>query len=182
MPAIGHLFAFAIVVTGVGAWCDWRTGHIPNWLTFGAFGAAVLYHAAYGWLTGTPRDALTGAGFSLLGAVACLLVPLLLYRFEAIGGGDVKLLAALGAILRPMLGVEAELYGFVAVALIVPGQLAYQGKLGRVLGNTVAIATNPFRPKARRREIPPEMLTSVRFGPGVFAGTCGAAALHWSSL
>jgi hypothetical protein len=81
-----------------------------------------------------------------------------------------------------MLGIEAEMYGFMAVAVIAPARLAYEGKLGSVLANTLAIVRNPFLPKAKRREIPSEMLTSVRFGPGIFAGACGAAAMHWSNL
>ena len=182
MPATVYLFAFAIAVTAIGAWTDWRTGQIPNWLTFGAFGVAMVGHAVYGFMTSTPRGAAEAAGFTLLGALACALVPLILYRVEAIGGGDVKLLAALGAILHPMMGVEAELYGFLAVALIMPAKLAWDGKLTKVLLNTLAIVKNVFLPKEKRKEIPQEALTSVRFGPGIFAGTCGAAAMHWSAL
>jgi prepilin peptidase CpaA len=183
MSATAYIFSLALVVTAVGAYIDWRTGHIPNWLTGGAFVAGLLGHAIYGIAVhGTPKRALMGAGFSVLGAFFCALVPLLLYRQEAIGGGDVKLLAALGAILQPMRGVEAELYGFVAVALIMPAKLAYEGKLGQVLKNTLAIAKNPFMPKDKRLEVPTEMMTSVRFGPGIFVGTCGAAAMHWSAM
>lgn len=189
MTATHYLFGFVLALTAVGAVYDWRTGHIPNWLTLGALGVGVVGHAALG-LAGNPHpgvvatgrafDALTGAAFSLLGAATCAVVPLVLYRLGAIGGGDVKLLAALGAILRPMLGIEAELYAFVAAAIVAPGWLAYHGKLGTVLGNTLALVKNPFLPEERRRDIAPEMLTSVRFGPAIFAGTCGVAAMHWS--
>lgn len=187
MPPVAHIFGFALAVTAIGAWYDWRTGHIPNWLTLGALGVAIVAHGGYAFATNptaasNARAAFEAAGLSLLGAAICSIVPLLLYRMDAIGGGDVKLLAALGAILRPMLGIEAELYGFLAAAIIAPAWLAYEGKLGAVLANTVAIVKNPFLPKTKRREIPPEMLTSIRFGPGVFVGTCGAAAMHWSSL
>jgi hypothetical protein len=81
-----------------------------------------------------------------------------------------------------MLGVEAEMYGFVGVAMIMPARLAYEGKLKQVLFNTVAIATNPFRPKDKRKEVPSEMLTEVRFGPGIFLGTCITATLHWTTV
>jgi prepilin peptidase CpaA len=182
MPAIAHIFGFAIAVTAIGAWYDWRTGKIPNWLTLGALPVAIVVNAAYALGSGTPREALTAGAVSVLGAVACAIVPLMLYRLDAIGGGDVKLLAALGAILGPMFGIEAELYSFVAVGLIVPARLAYEGKLTAVLRNTLSIVINPFLPKTKRRKIPVEMLTSVRFGPGILAGTCGAAAMHWSSL
>ncbi len=182
MPTAAHMFVLALAVSATAAWYDWRTGHIPNWLTFGAFGVGLALHGGYAMVAAGPKGAAMAAGYSVLGAFVCALVPLLLYRLEAIGGGDVKLLAALGAILRPMLGIEAELYGFLAVAVIMPAYLAYEGKLGAVLSNTMAIVKNPFLPKSRRKQVPQEMLTSVRFGPGIFAGTCCAAAMHWSAL
>ena len=183
MPATAYIFIPALAVTAIGAVYDWRTGRIPNWLTLGALAAGLLGHAAWGLMqTGSAMGAVRSLGFSVLGAVACVAVPLLLYRMDAIGGGDVKMLAALGAMLRPMLGVEAEMYGFVAVALIMPARLAYEGKLKRVMLNTLAIATNPFRPKDKRKEVPKEMLTEVRFGPGIFLGTCVTATLHWTQL
>lgn len=182
MPTAAHMFLLALAVTATAAWYDWRTGHIPNWLTLGALAVGVAFHATFAMIAAGPKSAAAAAGSSVLGAVVCALVPLLLYRLDAIGGGDVKLLAAVGAILRPMLGIEAELYGFLAVAVIMPAYLAYEGKLGAVLSNTMAIVKNPFLPKPRRKQVPQEMLTSVRFGPGIFAGTCLAAAMHWSSL
>ena len=81
-----------------------------------------------------------------------------------------------------MLGVEVELYAFVALAIVAPGKLAYDGKLGAVLGNTLAIAKNPFLPKERRRNVPAEMLTPVIFGPAAFVGACLAALMHWRTL
>jgi len=175
-----HVFlGLALVVAAIGGWSDWRTGHIPNWLTLGALAAAPLLHAGSLIAAGKSHDALAAVGFSVLGAAACILVPLLLFRLEAIGGGDVKLLAALGALCMPMIGVELELYAFLAAAVFAPGRLAYEGKLGKVLGNTLMLVKNPFLPKERRRRIEPEMLTPLRFGPAIFAGTCGVAFLHW---
>lgn len=183
MPATAHIFTLALAVTAIGAVYDWRTGRIPNWLTLGALLVGLVGHAVLGFMqTGTAMGAIRSLGLSVLGAAACAAVPLLLYRMDAIGGGDVKMLAALGATLRPMLGVEAEMYGFVAVALIMPARLAYEGKLKQVMLNTLAIATNPFRPKDKRKEVPKEMLTEVRFGPGIFLGTCVTATLHWANV
>lgn len=169
----------AAVVTLVAAAVDLRRGQIPNWLTLGPLAAAVAAHAAAGWTSGGARGAAEAAGFSVLGAVACGAVPLLLWRMGGIGGGDVKLLVALGAILRASVGMEAELYAFVAAALFAPAKMAYEGKLLRVLGNTLALAVNPFLPAARRRALSPEMMTEQRFGPAIFAGTCAAAIVQW---
>jgi len=179
-----HQFlAFAIAVAAIAAWRDWRTGEIPDRMTLLPLALAPLVHFAAPLLRGSGFDAgVEAAGSSVLGAVACAAAPMLLYKMSdgnAIGGGDVKLLAAMGAILMPMAGIEAEFYAFMAAMLIAPARLAWEGKLFRVLGNTLALALNPFLPRHRRRQISPEMMTSMRFGPAVFLGVCCAALTHW---
>jgi prepilin peptidase CpaA len=161
MSAIQSFLVAAAIVTAIAAWIDYRTGHIPNWLTLGPLAAAPLAHAAVAFAMGRQSAALDALGLSLLGALVCGLVPLLLFRVDAIGGGDVKLLAAVGALCGPLLGIEAELYGFL---------------------NTAAIAMNPLLPRGKRREISPEMLTKIRFGPAIFAGVLVAVILQWRPL
>jgi prepilin peptidase CpaA len=161
----------ALVVAAIGAWYDWRTKHIPNWLTLGALLAAPAAHVGVAVFFGRSHEALSAGGLSITGAFVCALVPLFLYREGAMFGGDVKLLAALGAITRPMLGVELLFYAFIVAALYAPARMAYEGKLFRVMGNTVKIVFNRFRPKDKREEIPQEMLTEMRFGPSIFVGT-----------
>lgn len=179
---VSHPFLIAaVVVTAVGGALDLRTGHIPNTLSLGALAAALVAHAVVGSLESGSSGAVTAFGAAALGALLCGLAPLLLFSLGAMGGGDVKLLGALGAICLPMVGLEAELYGFVAAALFAPVRLAYDGKLLRTLGNTLALVTNPLRPKAKRRSLPPEMMAQMRFGPAIFAGTLGAALVSWGA-
>ncbi len=73
-----------------------------------------------------------------------------MYRAGAIGGGDVKLLGAVGALLRPMTGIETEMYSFIVAALYAPVRLAYEGKLLRTLGNSLLLVRNVFVPKDKR--------------------------------
>lgn len=160
----------ALLVAAVAAWFDWRTGHMPNWTTLGPLLAAPVAHLGVALYTGRTHEAFAAAGFSFAGAFVCALVPFFLFREGAMFGGDVKLLAALGAIARPMLGIEIVFYSFVLAALYAPARMAYEGKLFKVLGNTVKIAFNRFRPKEKREELPVEMLTEMRFGPSIFAG------------
>jgi prepilin peptidase CpaA len=169
----------AMVVTAFAAAWDWRKGQIPNWMTLGPLGLALVFHTALGGWQGAVRGAFTGLGYSLLGAIACAAVPLLLYRLGAMGGGDVKLLLAIGAICRIMVGLEAEFYGFLVAALYAPVRLIYEGKFLRTLGNTLTLLLNPILPKGRRRSISPEMMSSLRFGPPMFVGTCVAVWMHW---
>jgi prepilin peptidase CpaA len=167
-----HLyFLFSAAAAALAAVIDWRTGEIPNWLSLGAIVVAIASHAAVGgW-----QD----AGWAVTGAVACGVIPLVFWRWGAFGGGDVKVLAAIGAILLPLRGMEVEFYAFLAASVLAPARLAWEGRLFRVLGSTAALVANPFLPKARRRPLAPELLTQVRFGPPLFLGVALTAVVHW---
>jgi len=172
----------AVIVTGIAAWTDWRTGSIPNWLTFGTLALAPVAHVAKSLIRhATLSDALSSGGYSLVGGFVCGLLPLLLYRRGGIGGGDVKLFAALGALLRTMVGIEAEFYCFMAAALIAPAHLAYEGKLFRTLKNTALLVVNPFLPPEKKRIVEQEAMSWIRLGPAIFFGTVLTAALYWRS-
>lgn len=97
----------AVLVVGLAACVtDFRSRRIPNVLTFGASGAAILFWAVSGGLH--------GLAFSVAGwFVGCLLfLPVFLLR--GMGAGDVKLLAALGAWVGPGAAVWTALYAAVA--------------------------------------------------------------------
>ncbi len=98
------------------------------------------------------------------------------------GGGDLKLFAAIGALCQPMIGIEAEMYAFVVAAVVAPARLAYQGRLLEVLKNSLSLLLNPLRSKQARQEVPPEMMTWFRLGPAVFVGTAGALVAHWYAI
>jgi len=174
-----YFFVAAVLVAALAAWFDWRTGHIPNALTLGPLLVAPVAHFVSNAVMSTAQVALQAAGYSVLGAALCALVPMALYRASAIGGGDVKVLAAVGALMRPVVGIEAEFYAFLAAALIAPAYLAYEGKLLSVLQNTLALVINPFLPPERRRQVTPEMMTWFRLGPSIFLGALAAAIVHW---
>lgn len=81
------LLAIALVVAAVG---DWRRRLIENWLTGGiALAAPLLW-----WVQGYPLW--PGIGIQIIIAVALFLVFLIFFAIGAMGGGDVKLIAALG--------------------------------------------------------------------------------------
>src|SRR5215472_2992726 len=111
--------AAAVLVSAVAAWCDWRRGQIPNWLTFTTMGIGPVAYLALGLAQGaTKQDAVTEASYSVLGGLVCAVIPLALYSKSAIGGGDLKLFVGLGALLQVKIGIEAEMYGFCAAAII----------------------------------------------------------------
>jgi len=174
------VFIIAIIVAGIGAVIDWRKGEIPNWLTMPVIVAAPVLHIIRYKLAKETMDAsLYEGAYSLGGAALAAVVPLLLFRQSAIGGGDVKLFIALGAILQPVFGVEAEMYGFFAGAILAPARLAYEGKLITTLKNSLAILSNFFLPKPRQRTVDAAALTWFRLGPAIFIGVALTAYLHW---
>jgi len=176
-----HLvFIVAIAVAVIGAVLDWRKGEIPNWLTLPALALAPFIHVGrYLYVKESAETALYQGAYSLCGAAVCAVVPLLLFRQSALGGGDVKLFVTLGAILHPMLGVEAQMYGFFAGAILAPARLAYEGKLLLTVKNAFSIGANFFLPKARQKNVDATALSWFRLGPAILVGVLLTAYLHW---
>ena len=99
---------------------DLRTRRIPNVLTLGAAAAAIVFHAATNGTSG-----LTSAA---LGWVLGLLLFLPLFLLRGIGGGDVKLLGALGAWVGPSMVLWVAAFGAIAggvFALVVSAKHGY---------------------------------------------------------
>lgn len=101
----------ALIFTLVAGLTDLRWRRIPNWWTVpGALVGLALNIGAYGWAG--LKASLLGCGLGLL-----LLVPF--FALRAIGGGDCKLVAAMGAFVGP-----GELLQLLVVAVLVNGGLA----------------------------------------------------------
>jgi len=172
-----QMLLIASIVCLMAAVSDYRTGRIPNWLTLGTvlLGAAVqvlLSHWAYPNLS-----VLLFAGTSLLGVVFTGLVPFLLWKMNALGGGDLKLLAGMGALLGPQLGMQVQLYAFLVALILAPAKLAYEGKLIGTMKNVGSLVLNPFRRKARRVALPEAALSEYRFGPAIFLATLASTVI-----
>lgn len=160
--------AAALAIAATAAVTDHRTGEIPNWLTLPPLAIAPV---AFGVLGGA-----WAAAASLGAALVCGLVPYLLFRRGAAGGGDVKLFAAVGALTGVNVGLEAELLTLLATAIVTLGQLAWRGRLLATLSNSLFLALNPVLPRRHRRAVAPELMTMVRLGGFALLGT--AAALY----
>jgi prepilin peptidase CpaA len=177
MDPSGAIAALAVVTAAGSALCDLRTGHIPNRLTLGALAAApVLWFAATAATAG-PAAGLAALGASVAGAALCGLGPLVLFLRRGIGGGDVKLLAAIGALLGPRAGMDAEFFAFVIAALYVPGKLAWDGRLLVVVAALARRAFGVIARRARAAAPVPELAIRLRFGPAILVGTVAALTL-----
>lgn len=160
----------ALLMAAIAAVTDFRTGEIPNWLTLPPMAAAPVAYALIDWPW--------GALHSVAAIIVCGLVPYLLFRKGAAGGGDVKLFAAIGAVAGMQVGIEVQLVTFMAAALISLGRLAWHGKLFKTLANSAFLGLNPILPARWRREVAPELMTVVRLGGFAFVGTFVAIYLR----
>lgn len=114
--------AVVVSVGLVACVTDLRSRRIPNVLTFGAAAAALIYGAvSAGW---------SGVGTAALGWFVGAVVFIVPFALGGLGGGDVKLLAAMGAWLGPA--------GAFWLAL-------YTGVAGGVMALVVALASGYFR-------------------------------------
>jgi prepilin peptidase CpaA len=115
-----------VIVACIAVWTDLTTRRIPNLLTFPAMGAGLLMNAvASGW------SGLLTAGGGLLVGFALFVLPV---AFLGRGAGDLKLLAALGALGGPLFAVWCALLTGVFGLLLGAGMLLAKRRLTQVVG------------------------------------------------
>jgi prepilin peptidase CpaA len=108
-------------VVSVAAYCDVRWRRIPNWLTLSALVGGLALQ--------TVRLGTAGVAFALAGAALGLCVLLPFYAIHAMGAGDVKLLAGLGALVGPQALVSLAIYAALVGGAISVVLLARRGRL-----------------------------------------------------
>jgi prepilin peptidase CpaA len=163
----------ALVVSALAASFDWRRRQVPNWVVVGPLPLAPVAWALSGRQVqvtfGVPGPVLF-AGLSIVGAICCAAVPLLLFRLSMIGGADVKLLATLGALMTVHTGLLAELGALLVAAVLLPARLAYDGRLIASFLNMASWFASPLLPPERRAALPAALTDRVRFTPFVLVG------------
>ena len=151
------LLLVTLTLTGIAAATDWRRGVIPNWLTLPVIaGAPLVYLLAYG---------AAGAEFSALGILGAGAVPYAMFRLGALGGGDVKLFAALGALHGLSVGLEMLIASLAVSCVWAIVVLARRGELARVLAGSLRLARNGVMPERYRKPLPDHAMTELRMAP-----------------
>jgi prepilin peptidase CpaA len=128
------VFAPLVVMLAVAAAIDIRSRRIPNALT-GMLALLGLMQSFTAGHTVTPWQSILGllAGAGLLSA---------LFAIGAVGGGDLKLLAAAGAWLGPRLVFQVFLVEAIVGMIIVLFTCAIHGRLRLLMNNSLLLATN----------------------------------------
>jgi prepilin peptidase CpaA len=142
-PAVEALLVLVALAAG---FFDLRERRVPNWLTLAALIAGIAVNLA---LAHRP-----GLWTSLEGLGLALLIYLPLYLLRGVGGGDLKLMAAIGAIVGPIhwfwIWIFTALLGGVAALVLVIAK----GRLRATLANVWAILTSLARGRAPHLEHP----------------------------
>jgi prepilin peptidase CpaA len=128
-PNVWFAWAFLGLVaslTGIAAWTDTKRAKIPNWLTVSMLGVGVIVNGIRGgwlgsegrplwlWPTGTWwLGVCDGLTLSLIGAAVAFVLMFVLWIMGTCGGGDVKLMTAIGS----WLGLGGFLFVWLATAI-----------------------------------------------------------------
>ena len=180
MGTVDLILSIAVLMCAAAAFCDLRWKKIPNVIPlFGALaGLGVNVHLGY--VASGTDGALQTVISSLAGGLLAGAVPFVLHKKGAIGGGDVKLLAALGVIGRPLIGLELEFASLIiAAAVLVPVKLAWEGRLWATIGTAGRIMANAVRPQSKQKEVSKDRLTWFPLGPALLLGSLWVTYLRW---
>jgi len=140
-PRTGVLIGLLLVAAVI----DWRTMRIPNWLTAGG--------VLYGLVASAAQSTSVGAGLvaSASGLALGLVLLLPLWLLRAMGAGDVKLMAMVGAFTGPAGVLTCVVYVLVIGGLAAVVLAITRGSLGLMLKNLQFILTVALMPAGGSR-------------------------------
>jgi prepilin peptidase CpaA len=175
--ALSVLSVLAVLLTAA-AWSDFKHHRIPNSIVFFGLVAGIVLNGLLAHGHGFSNRYDPGAGgfsFALIGiglGLACLLP---FYLLRAMGAGDVKLMAMVGAFLGPSDVLGAVVFTFLAggaMALAVATHTHAWSQLGQnlrimLLGGLINAGTG----KAPTLEAPAQSAGSVPYGVAIAFGT-----------
>ena len=166
----------AVLVALVGAVTDVRSARIPNQLTYSALLAALMLRPALLGLSGFKSGAI---GMLVAGGLS-----LLLFVVGAMGGGDMKLMAAVGACVGSTHVMTLILAASLAGGVLAIGRMILCNAVGQTLRNTMHLIsyrlTSALQPHP---ELNVQSSDSIRvpFGVAIAMGalSCAGGAIWW---
>lgn len=146
---------------GIGAAIDFSTRRVPNTLTLSVAAVGILA-AASGVVKLPP-------GMALVGFLTGFVVMLPGHVFGRTGGGDVKLMAALGTWLGPSMIFKAFLYSAIAGGLLALFVAVRRGRMRETLRGTVQLVAARSAAKEQVEAIDRD--NRFPFAPAIAAGS-----------
>lgn len=125
-----YFLVSASLIAAIAAVNDVRKARIPNWLTYGGLAAALVARAATGWqglLSGLAGSAIAGGVFFLL------------FMVGGMGGGDMKLMAAMGAWVGTAESVPVLFTSAIAGGILALFYMLFSRRVVVTLRNSVAL-------------------------------------------
>jgi len=137
IPLRADMWALGVlaVVLLAAAYTDVRSGKVLNAVTYPAVAAGLIGHTLTGGIAGSGWSHLGLLG-SLAGLAVGFLPLVLIWRAGGIGGGDAKLMAAVGALTGWNFTLAAMFYGFLVAALMAVGVMVKRKIVRRTLTRT----------------------------------------------
>ena len=184
--AISVLSVLAVLLL-TAAWSDYKHHRISNSVVFSGVVLGILLNSLLAHGLGFANQYVPGAGgfvFALTGlglGLACLLP---FYLLRAMGAGDVKLMAMVGAFLGPADLLGAVLFTFLAggaMALVVVARGQAWGLLGQNMrGMLLGGLLNASAGKVPTLEAPVQSVGKLPYGVAIAVGTL--AWILWIAL
>lgn len=166
--AVAYVSLVAILL--VATVLDIRTHQVPAWLTYLSAVAGILFWTIVGAATGETLAGGAWQGFSSsgFGLLAALIPFAIIYALGALGGGDVKLMAVVGAMSAHwecVLGTA--LYGFITglvmAVIVMISKGVVRRTFHRIFGVLLALA-------ARTKPVIPEDSPRIPFALAILVG------------
>jgi prepilin peptidase CpaA len=163
--------AVLVLIAGVS---DIRSRRIPNWLTLSGVCAGLALNAA--------TAGLAGFRLSAMGMLLGFGAYLALYSLRAMGAGDVKLMAAVGAIVGPAGWISVFVATAIAAGLLSLGLVIIKRRLRETLWNAFFIVGElaHFRAPYKRRgdlDVKDGRSLKMPHGLAIAAGTAAVLLL-----
>ena len=165
------LLGLVLVLAAVS---DWRTGKVPNALTYPAVALGFLWAGVCGLIGEPPSGVLDGLQSAAIGFGAAFIPFAILFAAGGIGGGDVKLMAAVGTLSASWQCVlSAAVYAFIIGAVMAVFLMIRHGLVRQTLRRMMGAALLGARGVSAA---PPEQRHRVPFAVAIAAGGLLAVA------
>ena len=159
LPYVREAAFFVLLI--VAAFTDTAYSKVYNWLTLPAIGLGLALHGVGGGLVGGFSLADSLLGFAVGGAVFVIF-----FALGWVGPGDVKLMAAIGALRGQVFVIYAIFLSACVGAVMALGWFIWQGRFWEGLKGSLLLIVSPKRFRQRH----PGPKTTIPYGLAISVG------------